>query len=85
MLKFASTWKGSSTGYTMDSYVQAELDKFYNNINYCDFGFSTADTKLDTELYNIENRVLKGEDITKILKEKQSIVQGVIDSCLEYQ
>lgn len=86
MLKFSSTWEGGSTGgYTMDSYVQAELDKFYDNINYCDFGFSTADTKLDTELNNIENRVLKGEDITKILREKQSIVQGVIDSCLDYQ
>ena len=85
MLKFSSTWEGSSSSYKMDSYVAAQLDKFYDNINYCDYGFSTADTKLDTVMANIENRVYMGEDITKVLKEKQSIVQGVIDSCLDYQ
>jgi hypothetical protein len=86
LLKFSSTWNSSGTDtYTMDSYVKSQIDKFYNNINYCDFGFNTADTKLDTVLNNIENRVVKGEDITKILKEKQSTVQGVIDSCLQYQ
>jgi len=85
LMKFKSTWNSSDTTYTMDSFVKSELDKFYDNINYCDFGFNTADTKLDTILYNIEGRIAKGEDITKVLKEKQSAVQSVIDSCLQYQ
>ena len=68
-----------------DVAVKKKMHKFYAKLNYCDFGYGTADGTLDNVLTNIENSIANGADITATLKKYDDMAEQYIRDALKNQ
>ena len=64
---------------------QAVFDKIYKNVNPMDYGYGTADGTLNDLSHQINQRIRKGEDITKTLKSYDNTAATYLKSCLDSQ
>lgn len=86
-LKFSTTWNDpdSSDVTHFNSEQQALVDGLYQNLNYCDFGFSTSSNSLDKILISIEAYTTEGKDISSSINMFTAQAQDIISTSLSAQ